>query len=143
MVGDVISGSERVLVDNMPSDTGVHNAGDLHFGADGYLYASVGNSNLESPLAPSTQPMSQDLTRLGGKVLRILPSASDPDGYVTTGNPFNTATGAWKCGPLANPPPPLPGSGTGPCQEIFAYGFRNPFRFAIQPGGRIDAQRVR
>src|SRR5579859_1264279 len=136
MAGDtVISNSEKVLVDNIATDTGIHNAGGLHFGQDGYLYASVGNSNLESPLAPSSQPMSQDLTRLGGKLLRLLPTNSDPDGYVTTGNPFDTAPGAWKCGPLANLPPPLPGSGTGPCREIFAYGFRNPFRFAMQAGG--------
>ena len=49
MVGDTINlASEKILVDNMPTDSGIHNAGDLHFGADGYLYASVGNSNLES-----------------------------------------------------------------------------------------------
>ena len=137
LVGDVVSGTEKVLVDNIPSDSGIHNAGDLHFGADGYLYASVGNSNLESPLAPSTQPMSQDVTRLAGKILRILPSDVDPDGYTTSGNPFDTAPGAWKCGPLANLPPPLPGSGSGPCKEIFAYGLRNPFRFAIQPGASV------
>jgi len=137
LVGDVVSGSEKVLVDNIASDTGIHNGGDLHFGADGYLYASVGNSNLETPLAPSTQPMSQDLTRLGGKILRILPTISNTDGYVTTGNPFDSAPGAWKCGPLAHPPPPLPGSGTGPCKEILAYGFRNPFRFTIQPGAGL------
>src|SRR5207248_6878950 len=82
---------------------------------------------------PSTQAMSADLTRLGGKILRILPTDSNSDGYVTTGNPFDTSPGAWKCGPLAHPPPPLPGAGTGPCKEIFAYGFRNPFRFALAP----------
>ncbi len=136
MVGDtVLANSEKILVDNIPSDTGIHNAGDLHFGLDGYLYASLGNSNLESPLSPSTQPMSQDLTRLGGKLLRILPTNSNPDGYLTTGNPFDTASGAWKCGPPTHPPPPLSGSGSGPCREIFAYGFRNPFRFAIQSTG--------
>jgi len=131
MVGDTIDpASEKILVDNMPSDSGIHNAGDLHFGADGYLYASVGNSNLESPLPGSTVPMSQDLTRLGGKILRILPDNAAPNGYRTDGNPFDLAANAWRCGPLASPP----GSGSGPCKEIFAYGFRNPFRFTIQPG---------
>ncbi len=131
MAGDTINpASEKILIDNMPSDSGIHNAGDLHFGADGYLYASVGNSNLESPIAPSLVAMSQDLSRLGGKILRILPDNADPNGYRTTGNPFDQSANAWRCGPLAN----LPGTGTGPCKEIYAYGLRNPFRFTIQPG---------
>jgi glucose/arabinose dehydrogenase len=131
MQGDSIDlASEKVLVDNMPTDSGIHNAGDLHFGADGYLYASVGNSALEDPIPPSTVVMSQDLTRLGGKILRILPDNADPNGYRTNGNPFDGQPGAWRCGPLANPP----GTGTGACKEIFAYGLRNPFRFTIQPG---------
>lgn len=134
MVGDTIDpASEVVLIDNMPSDSGIHNAGDLHFGADGYLYASVGDSNLTPPLPPSTVPISADLSRLGGKILRIKPDNAAPNGYLTTGNPFDTAPNAWRCGPPAN----LPGSSTGPCKEIFAYGFRNPFRFTIKPGTSI------
>ena len=131
MVGDTIDpASEVVLIDNMPSDSGIHNAGDLNFGADGYLYASVGNSSLNSPVPPSTIDIAQDLTRLGGKILRILPSDAAPNGYLTSGNPFDTAPNAWKCGPPANPP----GTGSGPCKEIYAYGLRNPFRFTIRPG---------
>src|SRR5262245_19318579 len=37
---------EVVLVDNIPS-TGIHNAGDLHFGADGYLYVAVGDGGCQ------------------------------------------------------------------------------------------------
>ena len=134
MIGDAIDpASEAVLIDHLPSDSGIHNAGDLHFGDDGYLYISVGDSNLTSPFPPSTVAISQDLTRLGGKILRILPAAGAPDGYVTTGNPFDTAPNAWKCGPLRNPP----GSGSGACREIFAYGFRNPFRFTMSPGASV------
>lgn len=131
MLGDTIDpASEVVLIDNMPSDSGIHNAGDLHFGADGYLYASVGDSNLNSPVPPGSVGIPIDLTRLGGKILRIKPDPAAPNGYLTTGNPFDTAPNAWRCGPLANPPT----TGTGPCKEIFAYGFRNPFRFTIRPG---------
>ena len=39
--------SELVLVDNIPSPDGIHNAGDLGFGKDGYLYASVGDGGCD------------------------------------------------------------------------------------------------
>lgn len=118
--GDVaISGSERILIDHIASDSGIHNAGDLQFGADGYLYVSAGDSDL----VPSP---AQFTNTLNGKILRIKPLPGDA-GYSTTGNPFDTAPGAWRCG--ANPE----GSSSGPCREIFAYGFRNPFRFTIPP----------
>src|SRR5690606_15925208 len=46
-------------------------------------------------------------------------------------NPYHSATDARNCG--ATPPP----AGTGPCREVYAYGFRNPFRFTLQPGTNI------
>src|SRR5262245_7131939 len=38
-----VAGSERVLIDGIPSDAGNHNGGCLRFGPDGKLYASVGD----------------------------------------------------------------------------------------------------
>ena len=35
--------AELVLVDNIPSPNGNHNAGDVQFGKDGYLYISAGD----------------------------------------------------------------------------------------------------
>ena len=117
--GVVVSGSHVTLIDNIASDSGIHNAGDLHFGADDYLYISTGDSNLNPSPAQYTNT-------LMGKILRIKPL---PDGsYSTAGNPFDAAADAQLCGTV--PPPP----GNGPCREVFAYGFRNPFRFDIQPG---------
>lgn len=119
MSGDTISpASEVVLIDNIATNVGVHNAGDMHFGADGYLYISVGDSGITPSPASNTQ-------NLMGKILRILPLAGG--GYSTSGNPFNNTAGAVLCGNLTN-------NGSGACKEIFAYGFRNPFRFAIKPG---------
>ena len=48
MSGDTINlSSEEVLIDNIPSPTGNHNAGDLSFGKDGYLYVSVGDGQCD------------------------------------------------------------------------------------------------
>src|SRR6476469_4937237 len=38
---------ETVLVDNMPSPNGNHNAGGLLFGKDGYLYISIGDGGCQ------------------------------------------------------------------------------------------------
>jgi glucose/arabinose dehydrogenase len=119
MVGDVAT-DERVMLDNIPSDSGIHNAGDLHFGPDGFLYISTGNGGTDSNV-------SQDTSSLGGKILRIAPTAAG--GYtIPSDNPFAGDGSARRCG---DTPPP---AGSGPCKEIFANGFRNPFRFTIQPG---------
>ena len=122
MSGDIVTpGSEVVLVDSIITDVGYHNAGDLHFGLDGYLYASAGEGGLSW-----TSP---DTGTLNGKIIRILPDSS-PRGYSTTGNPYDTDLNARYCGAsVVGTQNNLPG----PCREIFAKGFRNPFRFTIQP----------
>ena len=122
MVGNTIDpASERVLIDTIYTDTGIHNSGDLHFGSDGYLYISAGDSYI----VPSP---AQTLSSLNGKILRIKPLSGDAGGYSTSGNPFDTSQGAQLCGAAL-------ASSSGPCREVYAYGLRNPFRFAVQPGG--------
>ncbi|MEY9895244.1 glucose/arabinose dehydrogenase/PKD repeat protein [Catenulispora sp. MAP5-51] len=113
----VVSGSEKVLIDGIQGD-GFHNGGDLVFGKDGDLYVSVGDGHCLEGCDPSNQA-AQDLTKLNGKILRI-----KPDGSIPAGNPFS-GTGTARCdgGPISS----------GKCQEIYAYGFRNPFRIAVDP----------
>jgi glucose/arabinose dehydrogenase len=57
-----------------------------------------------------TNSPAQSLTSLWGKILRI-----NPDGTIPTDNPFYTDT-------------------TGVYRAIWAYGLRNPWSFAVQPG---------
>jgi glucose/arabinose dehydrogenase len=97
-LGDPASATP-ILTIGMPAV--FHHGGDLRFGADGYLYVSVGEAG--SGEAPS-------LSSLRGKLLRL-----DVDG------------GA----PYAIPPTnPFVGVG-GALPEIWAYGLRNPWRFSF------------
>ncbi len=83
-----------------------HNGGGLAFGDDGKLYVALGDGGSGGdPLGNA-----QQLATLLGKLLRIDVDAGDPYG-VPPDNPFATTPGARR--------------------EIWAYGLRNPFRFAF------------
>ena len=121
---DVIDpATEVVLVDRMPARGGNHNAGDVHFGKDGYLYISVGDGGTDyngtSPGSGGGNDASRDTHILTGKILRITRT-----GGIPSDNPFIGAasgrcnvTGATAVG--------------NHCQETFAWGLRNPFRFTM------------
>ena len=118
--------TETVLIDNIPSPDGIHNAGDLGFGQDGYLYVSVGDGGCDFRGDSGCfllNDAARDLAGLSGKLLRVTRDGASPPG-----NPFMT-------GP--NAPCRLTGSTNSPkrCTEIYASGLRNPFRFASDPGG--------
>lgn len=84
--------SELVLVDNIPSPDGIHNAGDLHFGKDGNLYISVGDGgcDLDDPtLCGSRNNNARQQHVLLGKILRIT-----ADGGIPATNPYQGADSA-------------------------------------------------
>jgi glucose/arabinose dehydrogenase len=116
--------SEEVLIDNIPSPNGNHNGGDLQFGNDGNLYVSAGDGGCHYAEKTNCQyenAASRDKNMLLGKILRIA-----PDGSIPAGNPY-TGPDSARCNV---------GGRTSPdknCQETYASGFRNPFRFAIDP----------
>lgn len=98
-----------------------HNGGHLVFGPhDGLLYAGFGDGG--SGGDPwGTIGNGQRLTTLLGKLLRI-----DVDG--TNGTlPYRVPDG----NPHAGNPACADGEGDEPCPEIYAYGFRNPWRFSF------------
>jgi glucose/arabinose dehydrogenase len=100
------TGSEQILLDNIPSTMGFHNGGALVFGGDGKLFVGVGDSGVSSN--------AQSLSTYAGKVLRI-----NPDGTIPGDNPTTIA-----------------GLGAVPAatRAIWAAGLRNPFTMAVQPG---------
>jgi glucose/arabinose dehydrogenase/PKD repeat protein len=132
---DVVDpGSETVLVDNIPSPHGIHNAGDLGFGADGYLYATTGYGGCDfrgDSGCILLNDSARDLGGLSGKLLRIT-----RDGDAPAGNPFRGSRGD-PCRTTGFT------SASRRCIEIYSYGLRNPFRFDVDPGnGRINVNDV-
>ncbi len=124
-VADPLSGRVLLRV-NQPQAN--HNAGALAFGRDGMLYIALGDGGNADDQGPGHSPQGngQDTSNVLGSILRI-----DPVG----GNSLNGQYGV----PSDNPffplgAPPFGGQGgclDGICDEIFAYGFRNPFRISF------------
>jgi glucose/arabinose dehydrogenase len=118
--------SERVLINNIPSPNGNHNAGDLRFGRDGFLYVSVGDGGCDYNRARNSgcgadNVAARDRHVLLGKVLRI-----NRNGGVPATNPY-TGPDSVRCRANGRTQPGKR------CQEIFATGLRNPFRIAFDP----------
>ena len=112
-----------------------HNGGTCTFGPDGYLYLALGDGgNANDVGAGHISPggNAQNLSVPLGKMLRIDPlnpslNSSSPDPIspnlqyrIPTNNPYQ---------------------GAGQVPEIYAYGLRNPYRFAFDPvtGDLIEA----
>lgn len=116
--------SETVLLDGIYSPAGNHNAGDLHVGKDGYLYVTTGDGGCDyagNSGCGGNNDAARDRNVLNGKVLRVDRTTGAP----APGNPF---LGAGTASCRLRPAP----AGT-VCQETFAWGLRNPFRFAFDP----------
>lgn len=100
-----------------------HNAGAMNFGRDGMLYIALGDGGNadDQGVGHSPQGNGQDTTNLLGDIIRIDPTGS------------NSANGRYGI-PADNP---FLGK-AGFLPEIYAYGFRNPFRFSFdKANGRL------
>lgn len=124
MSGDTIDpASESVLIDNISSWNGNHNAGDLHFGPDKNLYISTGDAGCDpggTGGCAGANAAARRTNTLLGKILRIT-----RDGGIPSDNPWRGPDSA-RCNQGDAP------AGTR-CQETYAWGLRNPFRIAIDP----------
>jgi len=119
--------SEVVLLDGVLNFAGNHNGGQLRVGPDGYLYAGIGDGGCDyagDSGCGGANDASRDRNILNGKIVRIA-----TDGSIPATNPFQGA-GTARC----NTGPSAPGT---ICQEAFAWGFRNPFRFTFRPADQM------
>lgn len=97
-----------------------HNGGEIAFGPDGYLYFGLGDGgDGDDPFN-----LSQNPTRLLGKMLRIGVVGVGFPSPAYTIPPDNPNAANAKCGP---------GTNAQACPEIYATGFRNPWRFGFDP----------
>jgi glucose/arabinose dehydrogenase len=114
---DVADPASALIILKIPHPVNTnHNGGNLMFGpVDHYLYMGTGDGG--SGGDPPNN--AQNLDVLLGKLIRI-----DVDG-----------TGAVPCGQATPMPYAIPASnpfvGSGHCEEIWAYGVRNPWRFSF------------
>ena len=97
--------------------SGGHNGASLQFGPDGMLYISTGDSEVPSP--PDPLNTGQDLSDLLSSILRIdVDHAENGKAYaIPPDNPFLKT-------PQAR-------------QEIWAFGFRNPWKISFDAQGRL------
>ncbi len=111
-------GTRRVLMTVQQPEAN-HNGGHIAFGDDRFLYIGFGDGG-GSGDQHGQFGNGQLLTTLLGKILRI--DVSTATGYgIPIGNPFVSST--TQCG--------VSGSGPANCPEIFAWGFRNPWRWSF------------
>jgi len=101
--------SELVILEIPQPQATNHKAGQLAFGPDGFLYIATGDGG-------SSGSTSRDRTNLLGSILRI--DVDNPGGNLNYGIPDDN---------------PFAGNDEGWREEIYAYGFRNPWRFAFDP----------
>lgn len=101
-VADPASGKLILSVDQPYAN---HNGGHIMFGPDGMLYVGMGDGGSGG----DPQGNGQNRGALLGKLLRLDVDGGDPYG-IPAGNPF---------------------AGGGGAREVWAYGLRNPWRFAF------------
>jgi glucose/arabinose dehydrogenase len=98
------------IQDYLATDSQSHSIGAVRFGNDGSLFVSNGDGTSYNDVDPRAVRV-QDLDNLSGKLLRIDPITGDG----LASNPFFNGD------PDSNR------------SKVYNYGYRNPFRFSINP----------
>lgn len=125
--------SERVLLSWLQ---GGHNGCTLKFGPDGYLYGSAGDGEVPTP--PDPRRNGQDVRNLMSTIFRIdvNPTDEGPLYRIPEDNPFSQQSLA-KIDHSTIVDLPNHYRLNEAMPEIWAYGFRNPWRMNFGPDGQL------
>jgi glucose/arabinose dehydrogenase len=119
--GVTLNPASEQIVFEMAQPGGHNNGGHLLFGPDGYLYIGMGDGGNDD--SDSAQAGNGQLTNnLLGKIVRIDVSGTTGSRLyrIPADNPF-----------AANALCNFDGTGSADCPELFAWGFRNPWRWTF------------
>ncbi|MDQ3627207.1 MAG: PQQ-dependent sugar dehydrogenase, partial [Verrucomicrobiota bacterium] len=126
---DVVDPASRREVMRIDQPQSNHNGGKIAFRpSDGYLYIALGDGGASNDVGTGHTPNlgnAQDVNNVLGDILRIDPL--DPASTLARSDP--PSLNAKYRVPATNP---FIGAIVG-VDEIFAYGFRNPYRFSFDP----------
>lgn len=112
--GALTFGDPYVVLDSLPDVQTNHNGGTVKFGPDGMLYMSLGDDGRGCP--------AQDSTSMLGCILRLDVSSLPPGpGGPPPRRSLSPLDNPWHAMEDAEP--------DSNASLVFAYGFRNPFRF--------------
>jgi uncharacterized repeat protein (TIGR03806 family) len=122
--GATLDPASEIVLFNVGDPESNHNGGNIAFGPDGFLYIGIGDGGGADD-AHGMIGNGQLLTTLLGKMLRIDVSATTmANTYaIPPSNPY-----------AANARCNVNGTGLANCPEIYAYGFRNPWRWSFDRG---------
>ena len=129
----ILPGSKREVI-SFGKNASNHNGGTIAFGPDGYIYLGLGDGGNANDVGAShidaTGGNGQNLTTPLGKMLRFNPI--NPAANAASPDPVSS-NGQYRI-PITNP-----FQGAGQVPEIYAYGLRNPYRFAFD---KINGQLI-
>ena len=113
----LIISSEVVLLETAPSFYAIHDGGAMAIGhRDQRIYLAIGDGG--------SLKRGQEMNTLNGKMVRL-----NLDGSVPDSNPYTTSSGGKGMNCRNNKGrPPIKSPAGSVCEEIFAVGFRNPYR---------------
>jgi glucose/arabinose dehydrogenase len=122
---NVVDPNSRREIISFGKNANNHNGGTIAFGPDGYMYLAIGDGGNARDVGPGHLEPGGNAQSLGnpyGKMMRFDPL----NPALTAGSPNPvSANGQYRI------PTDNPFQGAGQVPEIYAYGLRNPYRFAF------------